>query len=154
MIKVLNKIGFLFVAVMLAACNSQPTAEEVLQKSYQKCQSIQEGHYKMTLKKKWMSHNDTTVDRYTCDFRKLPNDTIYGKAFNSYEESWDSDNESWDSGWSYHFLYTGNEYASFNDSTGTFMPRDLWAADIIRGTAQPHILHAFDQQKKLSLAHQ
>ena len=133
MIKVLNKIGFLFVAVMLAACNSQPTAEEVLQKSYQKCQSIQEGHYKMTLKKKWMSHNDTTVDRYTCDFRKLPNDTIYGKAFNSYEESWDSDNESWDSGWSYHFLYTGNEYASFNDSTGTFMPCDLWAADIIRG---------------------
>ena len=87
----------------------------------------------MTLKKKWMSDNDTTLNRYTCDFRKLPDDTIYGKAFNSFEEPWDSDTESWDSGWSYHFLYTGNDYASFNDSTGTLMPCDQWAADIVRG---------------------
>lgn len=121
------------VAVILAGCNSQSTAEDVLRKSYQKCQSIQEGHYEMTLKKKWMSDNDTTLNRYTCDFRKLPDDTIYGKAFNSFEESWDSDTESWDSGWSYHFLYTGNDYASFDDSTGTLMPCDQWAADIVRG---------------------
>ena len=87
----------------------------------------------MTLKMKWMSGNDTTLNRYTCDFKKLPDDTIYGKAFNAFEESWDSDNESWDSGWSYHFLYTGNDYASFDDSTGTLMPCDLWAKDIIAG---------------------
>ena len=103
------------VAVMLAGCNSQPTAEEVLRRSYQKCQSIQEGHYEMTRKKKWMSHNDTTVDRYTCDFRKLPNDTIYGKAFNYYVEDSVSD-------WTPHFLYTGNEYASFDDSDSTGSP--------------------------------
>jgi len=121
------------VAVMLAGCNNQSTAKRVLLKSYKKCQSIQGGHYEMTQKKKYMSDNDTTLSRYTCDFRKLPDDTIYGKAFNSYEEAWDSDNESWDSGWSYHFLYTGNEYVSFNDSTGTLMPCDQWAADIIRG---------------------
>ena len=126
MIKMLNKIGFLFVAVMLAACNSQPTAEEVIWKSYQKCQSIQGGHYEMTLKKKYMSDNDTTLARYTCDFKKLPDDTVYGKSFNSFEEYSVSE-------WSRHYLYTGNEYASFDDSTGTLMTCDLWATDIIRG---------------------
>ena len=120
------------VAVVLAGCNSQPTAEEVLRKSYQKCQSIQEGHYEMSRRMKYMSGNDTTLSRYTCDFKKLPDDTIYGKAFNYFQETWDPDNGSWDSGWSYHYLYTGNEYASFDDSTGTLMPCDLWAADIIR----------------------
>ena len=112
------------VAVMLAGCNSQPTAEDVLRKSYQKCQSIQKGHYEMTRKKKWMSGNDTTLSRYTCDFKKLPDDTVYGKAFNSFEEYSVSE-------WSRHYLYTGNEYASFDDSTGTLMPCDLWAKDII-----------------------
>ncbi len=117
-------LAWAFVVVMLAGCNSQPTAEEVLRKSYQKCQSIQEGHYEMTLKKKWMSGNDTTLSRYTCDFKKLPDDTVYGKAFNSFEEYSVSE-------WSRHYLYTGNEYASFDDSTGTLMPCDLWAKDII-----------------------
>lgn len=121
------------VAVILVGCGSQPTAEEVLQKSYQKCQSIKEGHYEVLQKKKWMSHNDTTLSRYICDFRKLPDDTIYGKAFATFEDYWESDKESWDSEWSRHYLYTGNEYASFNDSTGTLMPCDLWADDIIRG---------------------
>ena len=113
------------VAVMLAGCNSQPTAEEVLRKSYQKCQSIQEGHYEMSRKMKYMSGNDTTLSHYTCDFKKLPDDTVYGKAFNSFEEHSVSE-------WSRHYLYTGNEFVSFDDSTGTLMSRDLWAADIIR----------------------
>jgi peroxiredoxin len=113
------------VVVMLAGCNSQPTAEDVLRKSYQKCQSIQEGHYEMSRKMKYMSHNDTTLSRYTCDFKKLPDDTIYGKAFNSFEEHSVSE-------WSRHYLYTGNEFVYFDDSTGTLMPCDLWAADIIR----------------------
>jgi len=126
-------LAWVAVVVMLEGCNSQPTAEEVLRKSYQKCQSIQEGHYEMTLKKKWLSDNDTTLSRYTCDFKKMPNDTIYGKAFNYFQETWDPDNGSWDSEYSYHYLYTGNEYASFGDSTGTLMPCDLWADDIIRG---------------------
>ena len=116
------------VAVVLAGCNSQPTAEEVLRKSYQKCQSIQGGHYVMDWKKKYMSDNDTTFNRYTCDFKKLPDDTIFGKAFNSFEEYL---NSKWIS--SYHHLYTGNEYVSYGDSTGIIQSCDLWAKDIIRG---------------------
>ena len=118
-------MAWVAVAVMLAGCNSQPTAEDVLRKSYQKCQSIQEGHYEMSRKMKYMSHNDTTLSRYTCDFKKLPDDTIYGKAFNSFEEHSVSE-------WSRHYLYTGNEFVYFDDSTGTLMPCDLWAADIIK----------------------
>ena len=116
------------VAVVLAGCNSKPTAEEVLRKSYQKCQSIQGGHYEMDWKKKYMSDNDTTYNRYTCDFKKLPDDTIFGKAFNSFEEYL---NSKWIS--SYHHLYTGNEYVSYGDSTGIIQSCDLWAKDIIRG---------------------
>ena len=118
-------LAWVAVAVMLAGCNSQPTVEDVLRRSYQKCQSIQEGHYEMSRKMKYMSDNDTTLSRYTCDFKKLPDDTIYGKAFNSFEQHSVSE-------WSRHYLYTGNEFVSFDDSTGTLMSRDLWAADIIR----------------------
>lgn len=114
------------IVAMLVGCTSKPTptVEEVLRKSYQKCQSIQQGHYEMTQKKKWMSHNDTTMTRYTCDFKKLPDDTIFGKAFNSNE---------FDPEWSFHYLYTGNEEVRYGDSTGTIRSCDPWAADIIRG---------------------
>ena len=114
------------IAVMIAGCNSRPTAEDVLRKSYQKCQSIQGGHYEMEERMKYMSGNDTTLVRYTCDFRKMPDDTIFGKAFNSFEEYFESGN-------SYHYLYTGKEKVSYGDSTGTIQSCDLWAEDIIRG---------------------
>lgn len=112
------------VAVVLAGCNSRPTAEDVLRKSYQKCQSIQGGHYEMTLKKKYMSGNDTIHYRYACDFKKLSDDTVYYRAFAMFEEDLKSE-------YSRHFLYTGNEFVSFNDTTGTLMPCDPWAAEII-----------------------
>ena len=114
------------VMVVLVGCNSKPTAEEVIIKSYQKCQSIEGGHYEMLVKKKYMSHNDTTLSRYTCDFKYLPFDIIYGKAFASLEENLDSK-------WSSHFLYTGDEFVCYYDSTGTVMSCDMWAEDIIAG---------------------
>ena len=112
------------IAVVLVGCNSKPAAEEVLRKSYQKCQSIQGGHYEMEERMKYMSDNDTTHYRYVCDFKKLPDDTVYYRAFAMFEEDLKSE-------YSRHFLYTGNEFVSFNDSIGTLMPCDLWAADII-----------------------
>ena len=112
------------VAVVLVGCNSKPAAEEVLRKSYQKCQSIQGGHYEMEERMKYMSDNDTTHYRYVCDFKKLPDDTVYYRAFAMFEENLKSE-------YSRHFLYTGNEFVSFVDSTGTIMPCDPWAADII-----------------------
>ena len=43
------------IASMLVGCKSKPTAKEVIVKSYQKCESIEGGHYKMLVKKKYMS---------------------------------------------------------------------------------------------------
>ena len=117
-------LAWVAVAVVLAGCNSQPTAEEVLRKSYQKCQSIQGGHYEMLVKKKYMSDNDTTLYRYTCDFKQLPYDIIYGKAFASFEENLVSERSS-------HILYTGDEFVYYQDSTGTIMTCDQWADEII-----------------------
>ena len=116
------------VAVVLAGCNSKPTAEEVIVKSYQKCESIEGGHYKMLVKKKYMSDKDTTLRRYTCDFKRLPYDIVYGKAFSMFEESLDSK-------WSSHLLYTGDELVNYydSDSTGTIMSCDQWIDDIIAG---------------------
>ena len=114
------------IAAIIAACNSKPTAEEVIIKSYQKCQSIEGGHYEMLVKKKYMSDKDTTLRRYTCDFKQLPFDLIYGKAFSMFEESLDSK-------WSSHILYTGDEFVYYYDSTGTIMSCDQWADDIIAG---------------------
>ena len=82
----------------------------------------------MVERMKYMSGNDTTFNRYTCDFKKLPDDTIFGKVFNSFEEYLNSKRIS-----SYHHLYTGNEYVSYDDSTGIIQSCDPWAADIIRG---------------------
>ena len=116
------------IVVVLVGCTSKPTptVEEVLRKSYQKCQSIQQGHYVMEVRKKYMSDSDTTLNRYTCDFKKLPYDLIFGKAFHYYDEDLLGD-------WRYHFLYTGEEYVYYKDTTGTIMSCDLWADDIIAG---------------------
>lgn len=126
--KVLIKSAWILavIAVMFVGCNSKPTAEEVIIKSYQKCQSIEGGHYEMLVKNKYMSHNDTTLYRYTCDFKRLPYDIIYGKAFASFEENLDSE-------WSSHILYTGDEFVYYQDSTGMIMTCDQWADEIIAG---------------------
>ena len=116
------------IASMLVGCKSKPTAKEVIVKSYQKCESIEGGHYKMLVKKKYMSDKDTTLRRYTCDFKRLPYDLVYGKAFSMFEESLDSK-------WSSHLLYTGDELVYYydSDSTGTIMSCDQWIDDIIAG---------------------
>ena len=83
-----SKLPLAIIVVVLVGCTSkpEPTVQEVLRKSYQKCQSIQQGHYVMEVRKKYMSHSDTTLNRYTCDFKKLPYDLIFGKAFHYYDE--------------------------------------------------------------------
>ena len=82
----------------------------------------------MLVKKKYMSDKDTTLRRYTCDFKRLPYDIVYGKAFSMFEESLDSK-------WSSHLLYTGDELVNYydSDSTGTIMSCDQWIDDIIAG---------------------
>lgn len=108
----------------VAECNAQESVETVIRKSREKCQSIQGGHYVMELKMKHMDDKDTNYYRNTCDFRKLPDDTIFGKAFSMVNEPQGHPE------WNGHFLYTGNELVYLND-TATILSCAQWA-DVIK----------------------
>jgi peroxiredoxin len=72
---------------------------------------------------KHMDDKDTDYYRNTCDFRKLPDDTIFGKAFSMVNEPQGHPE------WNGHFLYTGNELVYLND-TATILSCAQWADEI------------------------
>ena len=76
-----------FLSGIVTNAQNSEEAKRVLRLSREKCMSIQQGHYEVEHWKKFMMDKDTTITRNTCDFRKLPEDTIYGKAFNRTIES-------------------------------------------------------------------
>ena len=78
--------AFALIMLPLTVCNAQESVENVIRKSREKCQSIQEGHYVMERKMKHMDDKDTDYYRITCCFRKIPDDTIFGKAFSMINE--------------------------------------------------------------------
>ena len=121
-------ISFIAAIALLCAsgCYGQPTAESVLVDAYRKCRTIQGGHYEMERRMRSMSGNDTAISRYICDFRKMPDDTIFGKVFDLYGKGFNGDIIA-------HYLYTGNEFVIFrDDSIGTRMQCDMWADEIFR----------------------
>lgn len=117
----------LIIAIVFASCNSKPTAKQVISKSYKKCQSIKGGHYEMSRKMKYMSNKDTLISHYTCNFKKMLDDTIYGVYFSSCDEH----------PWSKYsikvnFLYTGDDFVQYDDTAGTVIACSLWSNDINR----------------------
>ncbi len=112
----------------IAQNNNSDDAKSILRLSREKCQSIQQGHYVMEHKEKYMSDKDTDMVRFTCDFRKLPDDTIYGKAFNMLFEPMDEK-----ANWRGHILYTGREKVWISDTTAVIQSCDQWANKIIAG---------------------
>lgn len=117
----------LIIAIVFASCNSKPTARQVIGKSYKKCQSIIGGHYEMSRKMKYMSDKDTLISHYTCDFKKMPDDTIYGVYFSSCDE------HPWSKYFSkINYLYTGDDFVQYDDTAGTVISCALWS-DIING---------------------
>lgn len=120
-------LGTLLLATA-AQAQSSDEAKNVLRRSREKCQSIQQGHYVMERKMKFMSDKDTTAERHTCDFRKLPDDTIYGKAFNMLFEPLDEK-----ANWKGHILYTGHEKVWISDTAAVIQSCDQWADKIIAG---------------------
>ena len=117
----------LIIAIVFASCNSKPTAKQVISKSYKKCQSIKGGHYEMSRKMKYMSDKDTLISHYTCDFKKMPDDTIYGVYFSSCDE------HPWSKYFiKVNFLYTGDDFVQYDDTAGTVIACSLWSDDINR----------------------
>lgn len=117
-----------FLSGIVTNAQNSEEAKRVLRLSREKCMSIQQGHYEVEHWKKFMMDKDTTITRNTCDFRKLPEDTIYGKAFNMTIESMDKDDN-----WHVHQLYTGHEYVWIFDTTAVIQSCDQWADEIIAG---------------------
>lgn len=112
----------LLVMMLLASC--KPNAEDILKKSLEKCQSVENGYYEMTHYMKYMSGNDTTTSNYNCYFKKLAADTIYSFAFH-YQQYKNGE-------YSGDVLYTGDNFVSYseNDSTTEIKSNSLWAKDI------------------------
>jgi len=110
--------------ILLFATFSKPNTEDILRKSYEKCQSVENGYYEMTQYMKYMSGKDTSSSSFNCYFRKLSGDSIYSSAFH-YQSHYED-------GYSIGALYNGDEFVSYskNDSTGEIMSKTLWAADI------------------------
>lgn len=118
----------LIIAIAFASCNSKPSAKQVIGKSYKKCQLIKSGHYEMSRKMKYMSDKDTLISHYTCDFKKMPDDTIYGVYFSSCDEY--PGNEYFSK---VNYLYTGDEFVQYDDTAGTVISCALWSDIINRG---------------------
>ncbi len=114
----------LLVAVIFSSCNKTPTPEEILKKSFDKCQTIKKGYYEMEHHMKYMSEKDTSLQMYHCHFKKLEDDSIYSSAFHykMFEK-----NEC-----KRVVLYTGNDFINYSekDSTGEIMSKKLWAKEI------------------------
>ena len=115
-------------AIGIAHAQTSDEAKDVLRRSREKCQSIRQGHYVMEHKMKYMSDKDTDMVRFTCDFRKLPDDTIYGKAFNMTFEPMDEE-----ANWRGHIIYTGREQVWIYDTAAVIQSCNQWADEIIAG---------------------
>jgi thiol-disulfide isomerase/thioredoxin len=109
---------------VLSSCNKIPKPEKILKKSFDKCQTIENGYYEMEHYMKYMSNKDTTLQIYNCYFNKLKDDSIYSSAFH-YQMF--SENE-----YKRDVLYTGDDFVNYSekDSTGKIMSKKLWAKDI------------------------
>jgi peroxiredoxin len=95
--------------------------KELLQKSYSKCATIQNGYYDMNMKFKFMDFKDTSWN-IDCRFyfNKLNNDSLYSIAFNSELFS--------DGNYIRDVLYTGNEFVTLTkyDSSAIIMSKNKW----------------------------
>lgn len=114
----------LFSILILASCSHNQNAKDILKKSFEKCQTIENGYYEMDHYMKYMSNKDTSLQVYKCYFKKLHNDSIYSSAF---QYVLFTDNE-----YKREVMYTGDDFVNYSkkDSTGTIMSKKLWAKDI------------------------
>jgi peroxiredoxin len=117
-------IIWLLLALISNSCRQKPNVENILKKSFNKCQSIESGYYEMGRYLKIMSDKDTTLRMYKCHFNKLKDDSIYSSAFH-YQMF--SENE-----YKREVLYTGDDFVNYSkkDSTGEIMSKKLWAKEI------------------------
>ena len=118
-------IAIALIAFAIAECGAQQTVENIIRKSREKCLSVQGGQYVMQKKFKFFSHPDTFTTTYTCDFMKMPSDTLFGMRFFMRAEFKEIPNAHGRN------LYTGKEYVAYDDTAGVIYSCDKWS-DLIK----------------------
>lgn len=86
--KIKSIFACLILSSLLISCG--PDVKEILKKSYDKCQSIQNGYYEMTRSMSLTDGEDSSINSYTCYFEKLSQrdpfgekDSLYSTAFHN-----------------------------------------------------------------------
>lgn len=77
----MQKVTGILILMLAAPVLSAQNPVKILEASYIKCQSVQNGYYEMNHRFKFMDRSDTLVKVFKCNFRKEPEDTIYGFVF-------------------------------------------------------------------------
>ena len=93
-----------------------PDPKSILEKSFEKCQSIENGYYEMTKYVKLQGRIDTIEVSQKTYFKKQQSDTPYTFIFHS-------EFFSEDLGGMVNILYTGNEIVLYVDSLGSITPK-------------------------------
>lgn len=116
-------------------------AKEILQKTYNKCQSIENGYYEMTRYFKLMNSRDTSKSNTTCYFDKLKNDDLNLSAFR-----YDDGDIS---------IYNGNELVSgrIYDSTAIIFSKSLWPEPLERDARRFSFFTPFTNIKYPTIQH-
>ncbi len=116
-------------------------AEDILQKSYNKCQSIENGYYEMTKYRKFMSSKDTSKSYSSCYFKKLKNDDLNLPAYRI--------------DYGGIAFYNGNELvdASSYDSTAIIFSKELWAKRIEKESRRFSFFVPFTNEKYSLIQH-
>lgn len=122
-------------------------AQNLLNASYNKCQSIQHGYYEMTKCMYSSTTKDTSKTIFFCHFKKLKEDTIYGLAFHF--------KTIWQGKFSADVLYTGNEQVVgwFDDSSATIKTNSMWAKEIKQYNYSLNLYAPFTNLKSIPVQH-
>ena len=121
-----------FIAVLFSLASNAQDPIGILQKSYIKCQSIDNGYYEMNFVWKPFSDKDTVRKNISCYFKRVENDNLSTALFNF--------KLIWGSVYAGEMLYTGNEFvmSSSRDSSSLIAPKGLWPNEI------RDYIHSFD----------
>lgn len=119
------KIKLIISVLLSSLLNScEPNVKEILQKSFKKCQTIQNGYYEMTRYTSLTNQNDTPEDIYVCYFDKLKNDSLFSSAFHL--KHYKKGKHKRD------VIYTGEDFiiTNENDSSAKIMSKAKWFNEI------------------------
>ncbi|MDB5277227.1 MAG: hypothetical protein JWR61_2182 [Ferruginibacter sp.] len=137
------RLKLFFCILFLFNCNnlSAQNTKDILQQTYNKCQTIQNGYYEMTRYFKFMDAKDTTKSTSKCYFKRLKDDDFDLAAFR-YEDGGIS-------------LYTGDDLIIVQpwDSTATIVSKALWAKKIQSQSRSYKFYSPFTNQKYPTVPH-